>query len=284
MTKSKFILGDQWMYYKIYGGAKTIDLLLTETLKPIIDDFITHNVIDQWFFIRYTDPDYHIRLRFHFKNTTHLSKVIFKMNETLTPLLKNDTIYKVQLDTYHRELLRYGKNTIAIAENFFYNDSNGIASALQLIEDDKIRLLFALKNTNDLLQTFGLNTKQKLDFVKVQMHYFKEEFQANKKTNKQLAKKYSDNKQEIILFIENATSLSTYKELFTLLKAKQEKDKTVYKQLQNQTKTPNNLLSSLIHMSINRTFRSKQRLHELLHYYFLVRHYKTQLAKAKYLS
>ena len=42
------------------------------------------------------------------------------------------------------------------------------------------------------------------------------------------------------------------------------------------------LLMSIIHMTMNRWFRSKNRLHELVIYDFLARHYTNHIAKEKY--
>ena len=42
------------------------------------------------------------------------------------------------------------------------------------------------------------------------------------------------------------------------------------------------LMGSYIHMLINRLFKSKQRLHEMVIYDFLFRYYKSEIAKKKY--
>ena len=41
----------------------------------------------------------------------------------------------------------------------------------------------------------------------------------------------------------------------------------------------NSLLTSIIHMTMNRWFRSKNRLHEMVIYEFLSRYYKSEIAK-----
>ena len=42
------------------------------------------------------------------------------------------------------------------------------------------------------------------------------------------------------------------------------------------------LLTSLIHMSLDRWFRTKNKLHEMVIYDFLSRYYKSEIAKDKY--
>ena len=35
--KRDFIIGDEWVYYKIYSGAKTCDKVLLDIVKPLIN-------------------------------------------------------------------------------------------------------------------------------------------------------------------------------------------------------------------------------------------------------
>ena len=44
----------------------------------------------------------------------------------------------------------------------------------------------------------------------------------------------------------------------------------------------NDLMGSYIHMLMNRLFKSKQRVHEMVMYDFLFRYYKSEIAKKKY--
>ena len=60
-----FIIGDNWLYYKIYTGAKTSELILTESIRPVVEELLKNNIIQKWFFIRYSDPHYHIRIRIY---------------------------------------------------------------------------------------------------------------------------------------------------------------------------------------------------------------------------
>ncbi len=284
MTKQKFIIGEEWLYYKIYCGVKTADLLLSEILKPLIDELLENNKINKWFFIRYNDPDAHLRLRFHFADLKHIGFVINAIKDALQDSITNNSIHKIQLDTYNRELYRYGNNTIEFAEILFYNDSNCVANALQLIDDEDLLLLFTLKNTDNLLENFGLNDKQKLDFTNTQMQYFKEEFNVNKMVNKQLVKKYNERKTTIEQFLLYFNNLEEYKLLKQFFSIKNKKDIFAIEQVLKCSNSVivSDKLSSFIHMSINRTFRSKQRLYEMLCYDFLVRFYKSKIARDKY--
>ncbi len=137
MTKNiqrNFILGDTWLYYKIYTGPKTSDSVLTGIIKPVAEQLIADNIIDKWFFIRYADPKHHIRVRFHYSQSENIAIIINSLSPYLRPLVEQDHIWKVQIDTYHREIERYGSNTMELSESLFYYDSKMIVDFIDMIE------------------------------------------------------------------------------------------------------------------------------------------------------
>lgn len=40
MLKRTFFIGDEWLYYKVYCGVKTADIILAEVVKPLTEEFI----------------------------------------------------------------------------------------------------------------------------------------------------------------------------------------------------------------------------------------------------
>ena len=284
--KRTFIIGEEWLYYKIYCGAKTADIVLTESIKPLLSELVKAKQIDKWFFIRYTDPENHIRLRLHFDNTALLGKVIDELRKELKPYIDNSALYKIQADTYQRELERYGKNSIELAESLFYNDSDFIVRILEQIDDENLLILVQLKNIDDLLTDFGFDATTKVAFANQQMSYYKEEFNADKGTNKQLSQKYrlqAKSIEDYLLFLDKITAYTVFRKLH---QQKRKRDQAVIKQLiaskdnGNLSGSINVLVGSLIHMSVNRSFRSKQRMYEMLLYDFLLRFYRMKIGKS----
>ena len=49
--KRKFIIGDEWIYFKIYTGLKTADKILIETISPLVQHLFENKRIDKFFFI-----------------------------------------------------------------------------------------------------------------------------------------------------------------------------------------------------------------------------------------
>ncbi len=103
-----FILGDDWFYFKIYTGVKTADTLLIELIEPLTKKIMDEGLIDKWFFIRYSDPEFHLRIRFRIKNKLKLSEIILELNKLLKPFIENRLVSTFQTETYSREIERYG--------------------------------------------------------------------------------------------------------------------------------------------------------------------------------
>ncbi len=107
--KRKLVPGSEWLYLKIYTGVKTADLILEEAIQLLVEYFQEHNYISKWFFIRYNDPKPHLRVRFNLNNIDDYSKILEKINETLQEYIKSGEISSILIDTYNREIERYGK-------------------------------------------------------------------------------------------------------------------------------------------------------------------------------
>ncbi len=282
--KRTFIVGEEWVYYKLYCGTRTADIVLTEAIKPLTERLLKERLIDQWFFIRYSDPKNHLRVRFHCKDTAKVGIIIEAVKDVLDYYVQCDLIWRVQIDTYQRELERYGRDTMLAAEQLFFYDSVACVDALNLIEEEGLLFLFILKSIDCLLTDFSFDIKHKVNFVKKKQMLFKEEFNADKNLKKQLYKKYDAMQVQVENFLGEKLD-SKYDPLLELLKWKSEKIKSLKRTIlmhhNNGDLRPalDNLLSSYIHMMVNRAFRDKQRLHELVCYDFLNRYYQGVLAK-----
>lgn len=291
ITRS-YPIGSEWLYFKLYCGTKTADDILISAIKPLKNEFLKNGLIDKWFFIRYADPDSHLRVRFHLTATENTNEVIKLFNQYIAPFTENDLLWKIQADTYKPEIVRYGNDTMKLSESLFYYDSEFITDFVDLIEGDEgenIRWLFSLKCIDSLLDDFLYTDKQKLKLIENLKIAYGNEFGVNKELKIQLDKKYRIENQNInnILKKEQNTS-SKLKSLFDILDIKSENTSLLTDQIINTIQSNgsqisiNNLLSSYIHMLMNRLFKSKQRLHEMVVYDFLFRYYKSELAKQKY--
>lgn len=100
--------GSDWVYFKLYGGYRSLEKVLTTTLAPLLNSYAGGEEVEKWFFIRYSDPEAHLRLRLKLRARTALARILTDVHAALQPLLAAGVVHKIQLDTYVQELERYG--------------------------------------------------------------------------------------------------------------------------------------------------------------------------------
>ena len=267
-----FVIGDKWLYYKIYCGVKTTDTLLLQVIKPLTEQLIEEKIIDKWFFIRYSDPEPHVRFRVQFIDIKNIGAVIKKMRNLLQPYMNSNQVWDVALATYKRELERYGTNTIEDAELFFYHDSLMMLTIIKKSKDDETRFLTLFKWLENILLLFKFEDTGLLSFLERMQEQFKEEFSVDKRVRKELSNTYR--KLAPALFDKEDTNapriynLTETVERFLMLKKEQKLEVSL-----------DNVVASFIHMSVNRCFRSKQRLYEMMLYDFLYRKNKSKFVR-----
>jgi thiopeptide-type bacteriocin biosynthesis protein len=286
-----FILGDQWLYLKLYTGYKTADHFLAEALPGMINQLKVEQVMDQWFFIRYLDPHYHLRIRFYLKDPVH-SPALSVINQHIKPYVSQGLIWKVQADTYQRELERYGAETIEHAEAIFNSDSEAIVTILEMFKGnaaEQYLWLIALKMIDAFLDDFEFDIDDKLELISYLSGNFKREFGFTTKDYKmQLDKKFRANRKTINEIMTGASLDNWITPFSSVIQQKSQRIKPVAKtllKLETQKTLQvslNNLLASYLHMMINRLFRSKQRICEMVLYDTLERYYSSFKAKNKY--
>ena len=286
MEKTSFIPGSEWVYFKLYTGTKTADAILKNEIYGYVNEMLKNDIINKWFFIRYNDPDFHIRLRLHLNNTSDFNSVFLRFYETFLPVIDIGLIWKVQCDTYQREMERYGTNTISIVEDFFFIDSELIIQLLNQLNDENPehhRWKLALVLIDSFLSAFSYDLFQKKEILNTISENFKKEFGfTHHNAKRQLDNKYRTYRTEIetVMFWENKVSdtidvIKTQRQVFFPIVeniAEIEKSGDLQVNLKE-------LLSSLIHMTMNRWFRTKNRLHEMVIYDFLSRYYTSEMAK-----
>ena len=289
--RRNFIVGSEWLYYKIYTGHKTADLILTEVIKPVSMNLLKKGLIDKWFFIRYADPKHHLRVRFKSTKNEYLGPIISELYKTLNEFKEQDLIWKVQLDTYQREVERYGVSTMELSEDLFFSDSIAVVLFLGLIEGDEgeqLRWLYGLRAIDVFLDTFEFGLEEKLGLMDRLKTGFGQEFGMSRPLKRQLDDKFRKERTNIENFLSfKENEEPDYAPMLTILGENQKRMHPIAKQIKkmvNENKAfqnLDNLMGSYIHMLMNRLFKSKNRLNEMVCYDFLYRHYRTAIAIQK---
>ncbi len=276
--KRTFQPGSEWAYIKIYSGVMESERLLRGKIPRLISDLKQAGIMEKWFFIRYHDPDPHIRLRFLLKATD--GRIPFQqltqyINQHLTILVENRNIHRLVYDTYNRELERYGVESMEICESIFHVDSNSVLSLLPLFKkkDGKhLRWLSGMLGVDKLLTAFGLDIPMKISLMTSLRDAFLNEFNNYDRLKYKMDMKYRENRLWIEKFFDLAHE-DAY-EAHAILSKRMETIKEIIKPLDGLDRDNYfELLSSLSHMFINRIFPIKQREQEMVIYHFLTKHY-----------
>ncbi|MEU4113784.1 lantibiotic dehydratase [Kitasatospora sp. NPDC028055] len=108
-----------WLFAKLYGHPERQGEILTALLPDLLDDL--HR--PAWWFLRYADPDPHLRLRFRTGNDG-FATAARHLGAWTAKLRTIGLISHLQLDTYLPESGRFGNGaTMEAAENVFMADS-----------------------------------------------------------------------------------------------------------------------------------------------------------------
>ena len=267
-----FSLGSEWLYYKLYSGTHSSDKILLEAIDPLTEALLGDGLINRWFFIRYADPDDHLRVRFRLNDIKQLGLVINWVNKYLQPFEESGHIWKIHTDTYRRETERYGASNIELSEQLFFHDSQRVLALLTQTQQDEgrsQRWLAGLVTLDRWLTWFGYNTEEKYRLVETIRHKFYQEFAVDKQGKRRIDARYRTYQDRMITKLQ-----SEYVEDPSLCRLIAQ-----IKQVRAPDVPLDRLAGSYAHMHINRLVSTHQRLHELMIYDFLARHYKSALAR-----
>lgn len=278
----KFEIGSEWVYLKFYCEEKSAEKLLTDIIYPLKYNLIKQNIISKWFFIRYIDPEPHLRIRFKIKKLEYISNFYQVINDLIRKSKKNVLIKKIQIERYQRELSRYGIDTIEFVETIFRLQSDFILDLLNFGEIDNLtRRRLSLIYIDEFLKLFGYHTDTKEAFCKQLADAFLNEFGNSTDIRKMLMGEYKSEKD----FFKNFGDLNCLnsfdnvisKTLKNCLRSSELSAGKIVRHYKNETSNfkLGNIIASIIHMFMNRLYLLKPREEELNTYNLLWLHYRS---------
>jgi len=290
-VRRRFPPGSEWLYAKLYTGVAGADYVLREVVRPVVEKAIGSGATDRWFFIRYGDPDWHLRLRFHGSPETLREGIIPALHETTAPLLGDGRIWRTQFDTYEREVERYGgAQGILLAEQLFHADSEAALEVVEMLEpgdsgtDERWRL--TLYGIDVLLTDFCFDVASRLHLLKGARENLVREFHGDKRLRGQLSERYRKEREGLkALLTPNRDGEHQLSPGFDAFARRSEKLSPIVAALKGHEQASQlsvslaELMVSYMHMQANRLLRSAQRRQELVIYDLLIRHYESRLAR-----
>jgi lantibiotic biosynthesis protein len=106
--------GSDWTYVKLYGDPARLDGFIRSELRALVRGAAP----SEWHFVRYADPDWHLRLRLRMSDP---SRVAEGLAGALSSHVESELIDRFSFETYNREVERYGGSDASMraAETLF---------------------------------------------------------------------------------------------------------------------------------------------------------------------
>jgi thiopeptide-type bacteriocin biosynthesis protein len=284
--------GSEWLYVKLYTGSSTADRVLRELIAPAVHEARASGAADGWFFIRYADPQWHVRMRFHGNPEKLCGQTLPALSAAAATWLAEGRLWKFQLDTYEREVERYGgPEGIVLAERWFEADSAAVLEIVLSLEGDEgadARWRLALVGTDQILTDLGLDLAGKISVLARLRESYLREFGGSKDLRVQLDQKFRAERKslEILLDPRQAEDSPLSPGLAVFRKRSEESAPAMaeLRRLEAAGRLPvpiPDLALSYVHMHVNRMIRSAARAHELVIYDLLGRLHESQAARAR---
>jgi thiopeptide-type bacteriocin biosynthesis protein len=284
--------GSEWVYAKLYAGGATVDRLLSEIVGPVVHQALDSGAADRWFFIRYGDPDWHLRLRLHGDPARLHREVLPALYASTAPLVADGRLRKLQLDTYEREVERYGgAEGIELAEQIFQADSEAVLAILEMLEegdagaDERWRL--ALRGIDFLLEDFGFGLDEKRPLLDAARIEFAKDLRAVETVKRSLGDRFRKEARNLERLLDPANDEeSPLSPGLVLLRSRSARLVPLVAELKVRERAGRlsqpiqAIAPSYVHMHLNRMLRSGHRNQELVLYDFLGRLYESRAARA----
>jgi thiopeptide-type bacteriocin biosynthesis protein len=281
LAQRTFPPGSEWMYLKIYCGYATEDRLIADTILPAMRGLRDQGKIDRWFFIRYVDPAFHLRLRVHGAPEVLWTTVLADLTSRFAPMMEIGTVAKVQIDTYSRETERYGgADAIGVAEAIFEADSDAVAAVMPfLLADSELRWQLAAYGSDRLLADCGFDLHARLELMQALTDDFGRELGNDRGMRDDLARK----NRAVRPALETLFATAESQPWFAAFEERSRRTRPLAVRVRSLDLTVRyeDVVASYLHMHLNRVFRFIPRKQERVLYDVLHRRYLAERARTR---
>jgi len=211
------------------------------------------------------------------------------LHAAAAPLLDSSRLWRMQLDTYEREVERYGGDAgILLSEELFHADSEAVLEIVRVLGpgESDARWRSALLGLHLLLEDFGLTLEEKRELARRACRGYGAEYLAGGAFQREISRRYRDQRRLVEALVGSRDSPPpAFGPIIDALQRRSERVRTAAAELrrlvdaQAATTSLPELVMSHAHMHVNRLLRSSQRAQELVLYEFLSRAYSSQAAR-----
>ncbi|HEX9669189.1 MAG TPA: lantibiotic dehydratase [Thermoanaerobaculia bacterium] len=283
VERRSFPPGSEWLYAKLYAGTATVDRVLTDAVASVLRR--AADAIESWFFLRYGDPDWHLRVRFRGDPAALSRTVLPELMAAAAPLRAAGSVHRLTLDTYEREVERYGgPAAMLLVEEIFAADSAAVLRIVESLIGDsgaEARWRLTLLGLDRLLADWGASADEKLLLIETLRDETAKMLGTGKPLRLQLDRRFRDLRGELAALLtpsHGSDELDAGRAAFAV---RSEQTAPIWAALRRleaggELSCPlREIVISLLHMHVNRLARFAGREHELVLYDFLYRLYKS---------
>ena len=240
--------------------------------------------------LRFADPEWHLRLRLHGDPAALRERVLPELERFASRVLDAGAVWRVQYDTYVREIERYGGNAgMEPSEEFFHADSEAALAIVETLSGDvglDARWRLTLKGMDLLLRDLGLNLAERRSAIGRVRLACEREFHAGGAFRRQMGERFRVERAAMRSLLDGTHNADD--DLAPGLAALDRRSQClthVARRLRQAassgalTVSIEDLAGSYLHMHANRLLRSAHRAQELVLYSLLDRYYESALAR-----
>jgi thiopeptide-type bacteriocin biosynthesis protein len=276
--------GSEWLFLKLYCGRGSGDLVVREIVEPLVREAHRQFPLKGWFFMRYRDPEFHVRLRFRTERANVPALMAF-VGEAIEPSVQNARLSRLVYDTYRPEVERYGgMRAIPLAETLFHADS---VAALRVLAapDGGVPAAgdidrAALMGVDRLFENAGLSLAERVDLIERVLGAVSSE------VRRQRGAMFREQRAVIARALDDAANPIASDRTATALRARGRTATHVFDALRALSaagelqQTLDDIIVSFTHMWVNRISKGAV-AHELMVYDHLQRHYRGEIARVR---
>jgi len=281
--------GAEWSYLKLYAGSATADRLLQVEIAPLARQLLDSGAADSWFFLRYADPGFHLRVRFH----GDADAIRPALDALLARVTDDGLVHDAVLGTYRREIERYGgPDGMVVSERIFHADSDAVVSLLSAFEPGapglRARWRIGVLGAETLMQDLGVDEETRGALARRMRDAFDREFRADARLRKGIAGRVRDELAALDELLSAAPDGDH--PLAAGIRILGERSSAIAPlaveldglRAAGRLGLPiAGIAVSLVHMWLNRLCRSESRFHEYVTYALLARLHEVHAARAR---
>jgi thiopeptide-type bacteriocin biosynthesis protein len=247
--------GARWVYAKFFTGTGGADQVIAQA-HQLATALSTAGLIDGWFFLRYQEDGYHVRVRLRPVDARQRAAVLVELDRLGQGLHAAGLVTRVATDEYVPEVARYGgPENLALAERLFSADSDVVAGHVASGSDEQARLYLTVGTTLRRVRSAFATVAEQQEFLRncqggLDVHFERE--------GNPLGKFYREHRPALSAFIEENDAASAADELFGELAS------ALRASLGKNAGDP--VLAAVLHMHCNRVFAVDSRRLEFLTY------------------